>query len=93
MLVKTGYGYIKDTKGNIIAKYELPKGEHPEKKGYTYYEVASKEELDKIEVYQEPIIETEEQKKENLIQAKMQEIAIKELIAEGKLDAEGNLLK
>ena len=93
MLVKTGYGYIKNTKGNIIAKYELPKGEHPEKKGYTYYEVASKEELDKIEVYIEPIVQTDEQIITDMIYAKMRKLSLKELIAEGKLDAKGNLLK
>ena len=93
MLVKTGYGYIKNTKGNIIAKYELPKGEHPEKKGYTYYEVASKEELDKIEVYIEPIVQTDEQLADELIAKKIKELAVSELKKEGKLDKDGKLVK
>ena len=61
--VKTGYGYFKDKDGNIVAKAELPKGKHPAKEGYTYYEVASKEELDQIEVYKPPETEEERQKK------------------------------
>jgi len=65
--VKTGYGYFKDKDGNIIAKAELPKGKHPAKEGYTYYEVASKEELDQIEVYKPPIVETEEERQRKLL--------------------------
>ncbi|HDP36655.1 MAG TPA: hypothetical protein ENN27_02110 [Candidatus Atribacteria bacterium] len=84
MLVKTGYGYIKDKDGKIVAKYDLPKGKHPATEGYTYHEVATKEELDKIKVYQEPIIETEEQKQERLIQQKIREMAIAELRKEGR---------
>jgi|GEM_PF-6197812 len=61
--VKTGYGYFKDKDGNIIAKAELPKGKHPTKEGYTYYEVATKEELDQIEVYKPPETKEEKQKK------------------------------
>ena len=84
--VKTGYGYIKDRYGNTIAKYDLPKGEHPLKDGYVYYEVATKKDLENIEVYKEPIVETTEEKREKLINEKMKEIAEDALIAEGKLE-------
>jgi hypothetical protein len=40
---------------------------HPVKDGYTYYEVASKEELDQIEVYKPPIVETEEERQRKLL--------------------------
>jgi len=86
-------GYVKDSLGHILYKLDLPSDREHKlnlKKGE---EFIACDELDKIEVYQEPIIETEEQKKENLIQVKMREIAMKELITEGKLNAEGNLLK
>lgn len=47
MIVKTGFGIlIKD--GKKLHKVELPLGEHREIGGYTYEEVSSKSELDKI---------------------------------------------
>jgi len=49
--VKTGFGYFKNTAGNIIAKAELPPGDHPLKDGYTYTEVADRVALDAIEIY------------------------------------------
>lgn len=55
MDVNTGIGYIKDSEGKIVCKYDLPKGQHPLKDGYTYTEVSNKKELEKIEVYQEPV--------------------------------------
>jgi hypothetical protein len=55
MDVKTGIGYIKDSEGKIVCKYDLPKGQHPLKDGYTYTEIASKKELGNIEVYKKPI--------------------------------------
>lgn len=54
MDVKTGYGYIKDSQGRIVCRYDLPPGKHPIKDGYAFIEVADKKELDKIEVYKEP---------------------------------------
>jgi len=54
MNVSTGYGYIQDSQGRVICRYELPKGQHPIKDGYTYKEVNNKKELEKIEVYEEP---------------------------------------
>jgi hypothetical protein len=55
--VRTGYGYIKDNGGKIVCKYDLPKGVHPLRDGYTYVEVATKDDLKDIKVYQEPIRE------------------------------------
>lgn len=46
--VKTGYGYLKDSNGDIIEKMELPAGFHPLEDGYTYIEVNTKTQLDKI---------------------------------------------
>jgi hypothetical protein len=50
MKVNTGYGYIKDANGKIISKYDLPRGEHPLSDGYTFVEVPSRNDLDKIQV-------------------------------------------
>ena len=81
--VNTGFGYIKDSEGNIIAKYDLPKGEHKRVEGYTYHEVANRNALNNVIIYQAP--ETEEQKREKLIQEKMRSLAIAELIKESKI--------
>lgn len=58
--VKTGYGYIKDDKGNVFCKYELKPGEHPLKEGFTRHEVKDKKALDKVVVYKEPKVRTNE---------------------------------
>ena len=52
MIVTTGYGYYK-LNGNIIMKYELPIGEHPDPVGMEVVEVASKGALNAIEINQE----------------------------------------
>ena len=53
MKVNTGYGYFtKD--GKIIAKYDLPIGEHPLKDGYGFVEVNSISALSSVVVDQEP---------------------------------------
>ena len=51
MIVKTGFGYLKNSEGNITDKYCLPAGEYPLKSGYVQTEVANQEELDLIEVW------------------------------------------
>jgi hypothetical protein len=54
MKVNTGYGYFtKD--GKIIAKYDLPIGEHPLKDGYGFVEVNSLSALDSVVVDEEPL--------------------------------------
>ena len=72
-------GYVKDKEGRIISKYELPAGEHPDTQGYTMHEVASKAELDKIEVYQGPYELSPEEEYEIKLQQKIREIAEREL--------------
>ena len=72
--VKTGFGYFKDKKGNIVGKAELPEGEHPLQDDFTYHEVDSKEELDAIQEYV-PEKTIEEQKNE--IKAKLHSIDLK----------------
>lgn len=89
MEVKTGYGYFKDKEGNIIAKAELPVGEHPLKAGYTYVEVANRKALDAVKIYTPP--ESGDVKVARLISEKLRDLAIAELKKEGKLDAEGKI--
>ena len=84
MKVITTYGYFRDREGHIVAKAELPKGKHPLKEGYTYHEVATKEELDAIEVYEPPIVETEEERQRKLLR----QSAIAKLKALGLTDEE-----
>jgi len=52
--LKTGFGYTKDAQGRIIMKFELPQGEHLFPDDVEVVEVESLEELNLIEVYQEP---------------------------------------
>lgn len=81
--VTTGFGYIKDASGKIVSKAELPLGKHPLKTGYSYVEVASKAELDLVEVYTPP--PTAEVVKERKIQAEMRAMAEERLKARGEL--------
>ena len=83
MNVKTGYGYFKDKDNNIMAKYDLPFGEHPLKDDYTYVEVNSKYELDSIEVFEPP--KSQEQLEEEKIQIEIRNAAIERLKAKGEL--------
>ncbi len=47
MILKTGFGvFIKN--GKKLRKFELAPGEHPNPIGFTYEEVSSRAELDKI---------------------------------------------
>ena len=52
--VNTGFGYFKNAAGKITDKAELPPGDHPQKDGYTYTEVADQAALDAVTVYQDP---------------------------------------
>ena len=81
--VNTGFGYFKDTAGEIIAKAELPSGKHPLSPGYSYVEVDSKEELDLIEVYTPP--PSAEVVREQKIQAEIRKLAEKSLKDKGEL--------
>lgn len=88
--VKTGFGYFVDSNGHITDKATLPIGKHP-LEGYTYVEVASKNELDAVKLYIKP--KTDKLIKEEMIQIKIREQAIKELQKEGKLNAQGEINK
>jgi hypothetical protein len=93
--VKTGYGYFKDSQGNIVSKAELPKGKHLIKDGYIYVEVKDKEAINTVKTF-EPIKTKEEEEKiekEKLIQDKVREFAIEELKKDGKLDADEKPVK
>ena len=81
--VITGFGYYRNDSG-IIAKAILPKGSHQLADDYDYIEVADKAALDAIQVYVDPAEELHRQR-EQLIIGKIREIAIEELILEGKL--------
>lgn len=84
MRVITGFGYIKDNKGNIIAKAQLPAGEHPLEVGYEYVEVADFAALTAVSLYRDPN-EVKAKNDEKLIQQKIRQLAIDALRAEGKL--------
>ncbi len=83
MEVKTGFGYFSDLQGHIVSKYELSKGQHLLKEGYTFTEVDTKVDLNKIEVYVPP--ETEEQIEEEKIQVEMRQMAIDSLKKKGEI--------
>ena len=81
--VNTGFGYFEDAEGKIIAKCELKPGKHPIKKDFKFVEVGSKEDLDSIEIA--PPLLSDEQIREQKIQAEMRRIAEESLIARGEL--------
>lgn len=88
MKVETTYGYIKDSEGHIISKCELPKGKHSLKNGYVYVEVATKADLNKIQVHILPL--SPEKIRENKIKKEMNRIlrdqAIKSLKEKGEIE-------
>lgn len=94
----TGFGYfVEDATGNIVDKCEFPPGavdeksgevipaEHPIKEDYAFVEVATKDELDAVEVYIPPRIETPEQARERLIRDEVRAIAEERLRARGEI--------
>ena len=87
MKVNTGFGYIKDAVGEIVAKCELPAGDHKLKDGFEFVEVADQAALDAVEVYVDPaeIVKSDNEKK---ITQRIRKIAIDQLKAEGKLPAD-----
>lgn len=70
--VTTGYGYYKDLSGRIVAKAELPIGDHNLDDGLRFFEVDTKDELNAIAVFQEPL--TDSQIEEILIEEEKQEV-------------------
>jgi hypothetical protein len=53
--VVTGYGYLTDSSGHIVAKSQLSPGVHPLSNGYAYHEVANQAALDAVQVYVAPL--------------------------------------
>lgn len=82
MKTLTGLGYFKDSQGHITGKYDLPKGEHPLRPGYTFHDLPDREALNKIIVYTPP--KTLEKKRAEQIYAETLEIAKQSLIAKGE---------
>jgi hypothetical protein len=81
--VVTGYGYLKDNNGNIIAKELLTPGIHSIKDGYTYIEVSDQKTLDSITIYQTSL--TTEQKIQAVIAENERNLAIQDLKTQGLL--------
>jgi hypothetical protein len=54
--VVTGFGYITDSNGHIIAKAEYPKGNVSIASGLMYTEVANQSALDAVTLYQSPVV-------------------------------------
>ena len=86
-IVKTGFGYFENTNGHVVAKSQLPPGEHTIKEGYIYYEVNNQVELDAIEVYQDPQ-KIEKAANEQKITAHIRTEAIAKLKASGGLQGD-----
>jgi len=85
--VITGLGYYQDQAGHIVAKAELPKGDHGLLDGFTYVEVPDKPALEAVEIWIDPA-KIDRRQKEELISDKIRRTAIDVLIAEGKLPAD-----
>lgn len=81
--VKTGFGYLVDSKGDIVSKCELLPGKHPLKEGYEYVEVDSREAMNAVEIAVLPL--SEEEIREQKIQDEMRRLAEDSLIARGEL--------
>ena len=81
--VKTGFGYFQDDQNRIVAKAQLPAGDHPSKDGFSYVEVADQAALDLITV--DPPVQTPEQLFEKKIRDKLRVIAIERLTADGEI--------
>ena len=82
--LEQGLGYIKDKDGNIIEKFDLKPGEHPFPGGTIIVEVATRQELDAIEIWEDPAIKEEYLIQDEIDKQKMID-AIKSLKAKGKL--------
>jgi len=83
MEIKTGFGYIKDSSDNIVAKYDLPAGTHPLKEGFSFVEVETRDDLKNISVYVPP--KTPDEILEGKIQAEIRSLAVASLTSKGKL--------
>ena len=77
-------GYLKKD-GKIISKFDLPgtKEDHELPGDVEFIEVATRAELESVEVYEEP--ESERSRTEQLITNKIRAMALAELKKEGKV--------
>jgi len=87
ILVETGFGFYRDGKGNVIAKAQLPPGQHELKDDLIYVEVNSQADLDAIEIYTDPAV-IEKRENETKIQNEIRAAAIQRLKDKGELPAE-----
>lgn len=71
--VVTGYGYYVNGDGHVTDKAELSPGQHQLTDGFTYVEIADKEELNQIEVYVPPVEDTEGQVRADALSALIDE--------------------
>lgn len=46
----TGFGYFKNANDEIVAKFDLPCGEHEMKEGFSAFDVAQQSDLEVIQV-------------------------------------------
>jgi len=83
MTAKTGYGYITDSNGHIIAKEELYPGTYPLTDGYKYTEVADKSSLMATTVYTPP--ETPQQQQVDLNAKALQEVIANQIANDPQL--------
>ena len=83
MKVKSGMGYIKDSKGKIVGKCRLGEGDHPLKEGYTYHEVKT------FAKYREIVVPEPEKTPGEIIgekiQSEMRALAVASLKAKGEI--------
>ena len=79
-------GYVKDKLGHILYKLDLPENkEHKLNLNEGEVFIAA-DNIDKIECYQPPVIETKEEKREKLISKRIRKIAEDQLISEGVIE-------
>lgn len=98
MNVTTGYGFITETStGHIVAKYDLPMGEHPLKDGYSFVELTNRGDFNAVNIFMAPV--TEKASIEIKIQKEIRNTALDDLVTKGeitKAQADGvktNILK
>ena len=80
-------GYVKDKDGHILYKLDLPSDREHKlnlKKGEVF---VADNKIDKIEVWQPKVAETEEEKRDRFINERMRKIAEDQLIREGIIKA------
>ena len=72
--VTTGFGYYKNSDGNIESKAQLPKGKHQIKDGYTYIEVANQAELNSVVIPKKEFPKTDIEKRIDDIEKRLEKM-------------------